>query len=249
MLMKKIAPFALVFLMFVLTSCSEPIDNASVVEPVLPENTILRPSFELTNESFDAGTAFAVELKDKNVSLVLTAYHLFGEDGGLQEQIPASELPDRIKRVTFTDAYNDQACGECDKVLKIADAKTNPSVNKDIAAIYYGDKLNANRLKLSSKLPKEGEAVWLAAATMLGTEPKLHKAKVISTSDKSLIFEYEESGIELTATSGAPIINSSGEVVGLNIGGGERLGVMNGIANPCTSIKKMLTKALKEAGN
>ena len=77
-----------------------------------------------------------------------------------------------------------------------------------------------------------------------GPEPKLHKAKVISASDKSLIFEYEQSDIVLNATSGAPIINSSGEVVGLNIGGGERLGVMNGIANPCTSIKKMIKKAL-----
>jgi len=33
-------------------------------------------------------------------------------------------------------------------------------------------------LKLSSKLPRKGETVWLAAPTMLGVEPKLHKATV-----------------------------------------------------------------------
>lgn len=248
MFMKKVVSFALILIMLATTSCSTKIEISSAVEPFIPDNTVLRPSFELTNENFDAGTAFAVELEDEKVSLVLTAYHLFGEDGGLEEQIPASELPNVIKRVTFTEAYNDQYCGECDKVLKIADAKTNPSVDKDIAAIYYGDKLNANRLKLSSKLPKKGEIVWLAAATLLGPEPRLHKARVTSASDKSLIFEYEESDIVLNATSGAPIINSSGEVVGLNIGGGEQFGVMKGIANPCTSINKMLKKALSEAG-
>jgi len=49
--------------------------------------------------TFSAGTAFAVELEEENVSLVLTAYHLFGESGGLDEQIPASVLPDVLKKL------------------------------------------------------------------------------------------------------------------------------------------------------
>jgi len=55
-------------------------------------------------------------------------------------------------------------------------------------------------------------------------EPRLHKAKVKSASNKMLVFEYEEKDIELTATSGAPILNSKGEVVGLNAAGGEQNG-------------------------
>jgi len=97
---------------------------------------------------------------------------------------------------------------ECEKILKIEDADTYPEVNKDIVAFYYGENLNANRLKLSSKLPKKGETVWLAAPTILSVEPRLHKAKVKSASNKMLVFEYEEKDIELTATSGAPILNS-----------------------------------------
>jgi len=73
----------------------------------------------LKDVTFSAGTAFAVELEEENVSLVLTAYHLFGESGGLDEQIPASVLPDVFEKVVFTDAYNDSECGECEKILKL----------------------------------------------------------------------------------------------------------------------------------
>jgi hypothetical protein len=200
----------------------------------------------LKDVTFSAGTAFAVELEEESVSLVLTAYHLFGESGGLDEQIPASVLPDVFEKVVFTDAYNDSECGECEKILKIEDADTYPEVNKDIVAFYYGENLNANRLKLSSKLPKKGETVWLAAPTILSVEPRLHKAKVKSASNKMLVFEYEEKDIELTATSGAPILNSKGEVVGLNAAGGEQNGKKIGVANPCTGMAKMIKKALSK---
>jgi len=61
-----------------------------------------------------------------------------------------------------------------------------------------------------------------------------------------LVFEYEEKDIELTATSGAPILNSKGEVVGLNAAGGEQNGKKIGVANPCTGMAKMIKKALSK---
>ncbi|HOM03429.1 MAG TPA: serine protease [Acetivibrio sp.] len=225
-----------------MTSCSGPSNEDT--PPLLSDNTVLRPEFVLKDITFSAGTAFAVELQDENVSLVLTAYHLFGESGGLDEKIPAKALPDVVEKAIFTDAYNDNLCGECEKVLKIEDADTYPEVDKDIVAFYYGENLGANRLKLSSKLPKKGETVWLAAPTILDVEPRLHKAKVKSASDKMIFFEYEDKDIILDATSGAPILNSSGEVVGLNVGGGEQYGKKIGVANPCTSIEKTIKKAL-----
>ncbi|HEX9060540.1 MAG TPA: serine protease [Clostridia bacterium] len=245
MFIKKQIILCVIISLICLTSCSLPSEKAST-EPVISENTILKPKFELKDKTFEAGTAFAVELEDEKVPLVLTAYHLFGKDGGLPEKIPASNLPEVFEKVTFKDAYNDNPCGECDKILKIKDADTNPNVNKDIVAIYFGEKLNAKRLKLSSNLPRKGEIVWLASPTILSLEPRLHKATVKSASDKMLYFEYEEKDIVLQATSGAPIINSAGEVVGLNIGGGEQKGKKVGIANPCTSMTKMIKKALEE---
>jgi len=240
---KSIFIFALLSALF-LTSCSPATESAST-PPELLDNTILRPEFELSDVTFAAGTAFAIEMDDKNVSLVLTAYHLFGEAGGLEEEIPSEKIPDVLERVVFTDAYTDELCGECEKVLLIEDADSIPNVDKDLVAFYFGEDLDANKLKLSSKLPKKGETVWLAAPTIYSVEPKLHKATVRSASNISLIFEYEEKDIVLTATSGAPILNSAGEVVGLNVGGGEQYGKIVGVANPCTSIRKKLKKALR----
>jgi len=245
MFIRKPIIILVILSILMMTSCSSGIEKAATT-PILAENSILKPKFELKDKTFEAGTAFAIELEDEKVSLVLTAYHLFGESGGLEEEIPASVLPEVFKKATFKEAYNDTPCGECEKVLKIEDADTNPNVDKDIVAIYFGEKLKANRLKLSSKLPRKGETVWLAAPTMLGVEPKLHKATVKLASDKMLYFEYEEKDIILMATSGAPIVNASGEVVGLNIGGGEQEGKTIGVANPCTSMLKMIKKALSE---
>ena len=240
MSIKKSTIILLILSILMMTSCS-PERESNVTPPDIHDNTILRLEFELNTETFRAGTAFAIEMEDE--SLILTAYHLFGEAGGLEKEIPATDLPYVLKKVTFRDAYNDEFCGESEKVLKISDADTS-STDKDIAAFYYGEKMDANRLKLSSKLPKIGETVWLAAPTINDWETKLHKATVKSASNKRLIFEYEEEDIILNATSGAPILNASGEVVGLNIGGGKQYSKTIGVANPCTSIEKMIKKAL-----
>ncbi|WP_010249918.1 trypsin-like peptidase domain-containing protein [Acetivibrio cellulolyticus] len=216
------------------------------VEPVLLDNTILRPDFYLHGTDFEAGTAFAVEIPEKNASMVLTALHLFGPDGGLEEEIPSSELADNIQKVTFSDAFTGEACGECVEVLSIPDAEVSSGVDKDIAAFYYGDDMKVPKLKISSKLPKKGETIWLAASVMTAPEDKkLHKATVRSASKKMLTFEYEDEGIMITATSGAPILNSKGEVVGINIGGYEDGKTVTGCANPCTSFKEMIMDALK----
>jgi len=67
----------LIISILLLTSCSASDDFTSTVNedipPVLPDNTILRPEFKLKDVTFSAGTAFAVELEEENVSLVLTA--------------------------------------------------------------------------------------------------------------------------------------------------------------------------------
>ncbi|ODM25402.1 hypothetical protein A7W90_03725 [Clostridium sp. Bc-iso-3] len=52
-----------------MTSCTAPTNEAT--PPILSDNTILRPEFNLKDVTFNAGTAFAIELEDENVSLAL----------------------------------------------------------------------------------------------------------------------------------------------------------------------------------
>lgn len=241
---RKLISLGLVLMLLIFSGCTGSI-NETAVEPVLPDNTILRPDFYLQGNNYAAGTAFAVEIPEKNTSLILTALHLFGPDGGLEEQIPSSELKDKIQKVVFYDAFTDAECGETVKVLSIPDAKVSSQLHTDVAAFYYGDNMSVPKFKISDKLPKKGETVWLAASLVTETnDKKLHRATVKSASKKMLTFEYEDGGIELRATSGAPILNSKGEVVGINIGGYTEGKKVIGGANPCTSFKKMIIDAL-----
>ena len=241
---RKVLIFVFILLVMFLPACSA--STGSNREPVLEENTILRPTFYMRNTDFCAGTAFAVEMRDEKESLILTALHLFGPDGGLDEQIPSSELTNNIQKVEFTDVYTGDGCGECTQVLRIPGAEVGSGVNKDIAAFIYGDNINVPKLRIANKLPKRGEIVWLAASVITAPEDKmLHKAKVRSASNSMLIFVYEDEGINIRATSGAPILNSKGEVVGINVAAMDGGNKVIGAANPCTSIKKMLQDALE----
>lgn len=229
-----------------LTACTNS-SKTVMTEPVLLENTILRPTFELKDDSFEAGTAFAVDMPDEKVSLVLTALHLFGPDGGLDKNIPSTELPSIVEKVTFEDAFSGKDCGECIKVLNIPDAKPSPDIDKDIVAFYYGDNMKVPKLKISDELPKIGESVWLAAPILgASKDQKLYKGKVSYSKDKMILYAFDDKTISLQATSGAPVLNNEGKVVGINIGSINKNGQLIGAANPCTSFKKMLKNALKK---
>ncbi len=93
MFIRKPIIIVVILSILMMTSCSSASEKATTT-PIFPDNSVLKPKFELKDKTFEAGTAFAIELEDEKVSLVLTAYHLFGKDGGLEEKIPASVLPD-----------------------------------------------------------------------------------------------------------------------------------------------------------
>jgi V8-like Glu-specific endopeptidase len=84
------------------------------------------------------------------------------------------------------------------------------------------------------------------AASSEDKKEKLHKATVTEASDSILSFEYDDNNLTCNATSGAPIINEKGEVVGVNLGYKQKDGKLIGIANPSASFKKLIVKAIKK---
>ncbi|SHJ09115.1 hypothetical protein SAMN02745163_01284 [Clostridium cavendishii DSM 21758] len=222
-------------------------DNTNVQEPVIANNCVLRACFYVDDIKLNAGTSFSVEVEGQENPIVLTALHLFGPNGGLEKDIVSSELPNHVKGAVFSDAFTSKACGSATKTILIPEAKPSPNVSKDIAAFVSDKNSGLSPLKINDMLPEVGETVWLAASVYGGApeDKKLHKAVVVESTDSKLAFEYENDKLELKATSGAPVLNSAGKVVGLNIGSMKNKGKVIGVANPCVSFNKLLKDALK----
>ena len=128
--------------------------------------------------------------------------------------------------------------GPDDQSGSINDVAVFPLANRTAEAAY---------LSLALSSPSIGSKVWLVAQTEdAGKEPSnLHPATVVGFENGAMLFAYDDPKINLDATSGAPIVDLSGRVVGLNLGGGydaEAKAVM-GVADDL----RVVTKAVKTA--
>jgi S1-C subfamily serine protease len=87
-------------------------------------------------------------------------------------------------------------------------------------------------LKLAKTNPAQGATVFLIAQLAGDTSAQnlVHHGQVVSINKYLMRFEYASPAFKLQATSGAPVVNELGQVVGVNVGGTERDGKYIGIA-------------------
>ena len=221
--------------------------------PEIAVGSVLRPAFTLTDgNTYEAGTAFAADLAGETV--ILTAHHLFGPVGGLPTQLGADELPGAVKRARFVDAWTNQKVGMDTTPVRVPGAHAMAQDAAGDLALFRlpasfdrisaGNQAPFHALPLAAADPKLGDPVWLAAE-VLGSTARLHEAKVVEIKPTFLFIEYAGAPLDLTATSGAPIVNAAGEVVGISLGGGLDNGKTIGAAGPVSSIRKNLSEATK----
>jgi hypothetical protein len=201
---------------------------------------------------------FATKVDDKLV--LVTAHQLFGPVGGLPSQIAAADLPAHVTALSARDALTNAVCGRSQRALVIADAlpmdKTQsdhdvavflPAEAAGFDSIALGAGTGFAALPLATKTPAEGDPVWLAAAVE-GKTGLLHPAKVVAVDGGAIYYTFDDPKTNLTATNGAPVVDASGAVVGMALGGGTMPdGLLVGNANGADSLRKRISTALTAA--
>lgn len=184
--------------------------------------SVCRPEFTTELGPLRAGTAFILGVPSKNAkALLVTAHHLFGPDGGLSRQLSWQELPEKVERAqcAFLSGHGSSITVGRPVRIKNATPYNGGGNIRDMAAFPIMD-TPPYVLRLAEAVPKIGDTVWLVARVISGAEAGevIHRARVVRSDGRLLRFEYDDRSMNIQATSGAPIVNEHGQVVGINFG-------------------------------
>jgi hypothetical protein len=233
-------------IVLILALNSAAVGAANEQSPTVPEDVVLKPTFMTGYDSFSGGTAFLCNIPGVEGTFLLTAQHLFGPACGLKRQLSWQEVPKSFVVVTalsITELTHSVTSSNC-VAIRGARALDNRGYDKDLAAYRLSSDKRAASLKLASTRPKVGETVFLHARQRGKTSLDMLRAVVRKSSDSEFEYVFDDKQINLAGTSGAPVLNAAGEVVALNLGGGEEAGRFWGMGNPCNSIFSLLKAAI-----
>lgn len=212
----------------------------------LSENSVFDVSWDTTEGSYVAGTSFLMDTDLTEEPLLITAIHYFGEEN----YISGAELPDYVTGGQLYDILKDgsAADGSVSSVITIPDASAfgdAENCSQDVAAFTVEESASMNALPMASQPCQPGDVVYLAAyLSQDGSytyDDFLYPCIVVEDDGTELYYVLAD--VFLTGgASGAPLLNSQGEVVGIHIAsaGSTRYG------HSIQSIYEQLKNALSE---
>jgi len=222
--------------------------------PEVPERFVVRPEFRSGRESFFGTYGFAVEL-ESGERLVLTALHVLDEilkkeriDCSLSNSgYTGEELPRVVSEAKLYDPFAAKwmlaRLGTAGPMLVLPHARVGeeePYSQHDIAAFRANPAAKICCGTLADRPPDVGDPIWLAAKSPEGPVGRTTAAVVVEQTERTLIFRYDQAAHVSLTSSGAPLIDRQGRVVGINIGTGWAEGYRMGHAHHVGCIRKHL---------
>lgn len=220
---------------------------ATFAAPVPPSDVVFKPTFLTGYDALTAGTGFVARLKENRV--FLTAHHLFGPAAGLEHDLSPSEAKAFVAALAGSSMNHPEVLLTSSAMLLIPTAKAfdQNDATHDIAAFHL-PQYQGPALSVSITPTKKGDKVYLLARPRGEEKLRLISAVVSRAGNDSIEYFYDVPGVNFAGTSGAPVLNESGDVVGINLGGGDHKGRTFGFANPATAFVPLVATALTGLG-
>lgn len=262
---------SLLFILFFLTMISY-----NRYTPNQPVNSIFRIEYETSTGNYigpgdSVATAFVCKIKEDYPAILLNVHHAFFEKDSSFKGYSWYELDSSINRVILTSITDTLFRITIDENIPIPGAETmNVNLDRDIAAFKIPNNKGIGALQLSRYIPETGDTVRLYGKLNGVTKNKdfINNAKVNISNDSLFMYSFLDTCLtkhNLAHTSGAPILNLDGEVVGIQMGGGTvdledidwvkkhfpnnnyngKVGEVYDIGVPLSSIRKLLNNAIK----
>ncbi len=234
------------------------VPNPEAAAPELPKYSVVRPIFSAGKDSAIAGYAFAASPGEGKEPLLLTALHVLDElikkkniDCDINNKsYTGRELPAAISAVDLCDVFapNWMMCpvGPAGEMLVLPHARTGeeePLSDLDIAAFRLTGNVKVKPLPLALEPPKVGDPVWNAACIDGKPGKPMTEAVIVEITERTMVLKSLIPAEKTPYSSGSPILNQKGEVVGIKVGGGRFKNQQLSHANHIGNIRRHLTDA------
>jgi len=174
------------------------------------------PEFDTTAGTQAAGTACLAKLKDGDPCYILTARHLLGPDGGFARETTLDQVPDFVKGIRFH-SFDEKSHYFSTKGLLIQnDPADTTGLWNDLSVFPVSDGPD-RPLQIAETPPAVGDSVWVVAHVRGGVPEGeiMHRAVVSVVADNFIEAIFDNDHIVPAGASGAPVLNASGEVIGV----------------------------------
>ena len=220
----------------------------------VPDRFVVRPEFCAGRESFFGPYAFVVDSEDGGQPLVLTALHVMddliksvGPDCTVQNlSYTGEELPGVVTEVRLYDVFAENwmvaELGSARSMLVLPEARVGeeePLSDRDVAAFRVSQSARVTVGRLAAETPRPGDPVWLVSRRP-ASNLRTIGAVVVETTDRTFILRFANPEEIAPYSSGAPLLDQKGAVVGINVGSGWFCGQRFGHGNHARSIRRHL---------
>lgn len=215
--------------------------------PIPASEGLYKPTFLTKHDSWCAGTAFLVRFPGRPKPLLVTPHHLFGPAAGLEKQMTSDQIAAQVRGAVGVSMQDGKSLVLAPTYLKVANARSldRQGCEKDLALFVVQGGTQLHVFEFAADMPRVGERIYMFARLRDAEEPALYPATVVEVTPKVLAYAYDDASLVLNGTSGAPVLDSGGHVVAMNLGGGQLKGKQIGTGNPASAMMREIASMPK----